>query len=228
MTPIEIEADSWESGCEFDDVRNHFVIPELTSYLQAGGIRRIADIGCGTGYISRALTNIRIADGPAEWLLLDRDPRILEFARDRFPAVRAEFVAADLQRFLGSWRSAPYDLAFCAYTLLEVVQLEAFADSLKLLVPGGYIVLFVPDPLDDILRHHEQYQFPLDNLLLREDHHLVKLDPFTNRQQTFIARQVIRYVEVFIDESTSLSAVSSYRSRGGTRHYMLSFSRYAI
>jgi hypothetical protein len=59
-------------------------------------------------------------------------------------------------------------------------------------------------------------------------HRLNKIDRFTGREQTFIARQVIDYIHSVVDARTSLTGVEMFRTGYGGRHFALAFDRVTV
>lgn len=221
--PIAVNPDKWDLGCATDEVRNGFVVPYLSRLIEAVGAESVADVGCGSGYITRQLGAMANHAG-REWLLIDRDEGAIEYVRARFLNGRSRFVAQDLVQYADATHAARVDLAFCAYTLLEVADLQDFATALKRLVPRGTISVFVPDVFEDMLESTKR----TGSGPLRGEfgaHLLHKRDSFTNEVQTFIARQAIEYVAAFLDDRTHLTELVAHSSRGGGRHFALTFSR---
>lgn len=94
---------------------------------------RIADLGCGTGTLSRLLTDEGyLVDG------LDFSPAMVERARAKVP--EAQFVVGDA----GAPPLAPgrYDVVLSRHVLWALADPEAaFARWVELLKPGGTVVL---------------------------------------------------------------------------------------
>lgn len=222
-SPIAVNPEKWDRGCATDQVRNGFVVPYLSRLIEAVGAESVADVGCGSGYITRQLGAMANHAG-REWLLIDRDQDAIEYARARSLNGRARFVAQDLVQYADATHAAQVDLAFCAYTLLEIADLQDFASALKRLVPRGTISVFVPDVFDDIVESTKRTgSGPLRGKF--GGHLLQKRDSFTNEVQTFIARQAIDYVAAFLDDQTRLTELVAHYSPGGGRHFALTFSR---
>ena len=94
---------------------------------------RVADLGCGTGSVSRLLCDEGyVVDG------LDFSPQMIERARAKVPEAR--FVVADAGA--PSLPTAAYDVVFSRHVLWCLSDPEeAFARWVRLLKPGGIAVL---------------------------------------------------------------------------------------
>lgn len=94
---------------------------------------RVADLGCGTGTISRLLTDEGyIVDG------LDASPEMIERARAKVPESR--FVVADAAA--PRLPAVEYDVVFSRHVLWAMKKPDAaFARWVTLLKPGGIAVL---------------------------------------------------------------------------------------
>lgn len=94
---------------------------------------RVADLGCGTGTLTRLLTDEGYSvDG------LDISPEMIERARAKVPESR--FVIADAAA--PSLPAAKYDVVLCRHVLWAISEpVDAFRRWVALLKPGGIVVL---------------------------------------------------------------------------------------
>jgi S-adenosylmethionine synthetase len=225
--PIPIDPKLWDAGCHGDEVRNNFVIPAARRLIAQNQVRRVIDVGCGTGYISRTLA-AEDALSDVEWTLLDRNPEMLRFAAGRFPkGRRIAYTSDDAEAYAAGGSLRPHDLCLCAYTPLEVEDLGLFATALKRCVPRGTILLFVPDNVPDIIKYYvgRGVQTLSDSLVREVTQELEKVDGFTGRRQTFLARQTIDYVRPMLDHATALREILSYATTSSGRHFCFVFER---
>lgn len=114
--------------------RNQLIL-QLVAELAAPG-DRFLEIGCGTGYVLRALTRESGLRTTGTELL----PEGLEHARRRVP--EAEFVQLDA-------REMPYDEAFDLVGAFDVIEhieddLGVLRGMRRAVRPGGYVLLTVP------------------------------------------------------------------------------------
>jgi SAM-dependent methyltransferase len=108
--------------------------------LGGGGIRRVADAGCGSG-----AQLLHFASAGVSCVGFDPDPSLVALARKKlasFPGARVEIGGfADTARLV----SPPADLLLClGNSLVHVPQEEAarfVADAASVLSPGGWILL---------------------------------------------------------------------------------------
>ncbi|WP_395107846.1 class I SAM-dependent methyltransferase [Actinomadura sp. SCN-SB] len=102
----------------------------LRAHLPASPGRLVVwDLGCGTGSLGRWLAG-RL-DVPQHWILHDRDPDLLERARDAIPGVTTETRAGDITR-LGAADLAGAGLvaASALLDLLTFDEVDALAEAI--------------------------------------------------------------------------------------------------
>lgn len=224
--PLPIDPARWDDGCSNDAARNDFVVPTLCQLIRDKSARRVVDVGCGSGYISRALVDYFGVDR-VDMTLIDRNPEMVAFARSAAQDDDTmRFLVGEVDDLTGAGDAGKFDLCFCAYTLLEVNDIRSFGTSLKSLVDVGWLVVFVPDTFEDIVTHYlrsGEAEVPAG----LEWHSVEKVNGFTGAVQTFIARQCIDYVTAILDEATSLRRVLEYQSSTAGRHFALVFERKA-
>jgi SAM-dependent methyltransferase len=123
----------------------------------AGDELVVRDLGCGTGSMGRWLAPQ--LGRPQHWVLMDRDPALLEHARERLPGgVTVETRQGDVTGLTGA-DLAGTDLVTCSalLDLLTVDEVEALANAcaeagtsaLFTLSVTGEVALDPAEPLDD-------------------------------------------------------------------------------
>jgi len=107
----------------------------------------VADVGCGTGYMARAL--VRVAE---RVICVDHSAAMLEQAKARLAAhaERVEFRQGELDRL--PLRDGEVDAVFASLVLHHVPDLfAALRESRRVLAPGGLFVV------TDLLPHNESW-----------------------------------------------------------------------
>jgi tRNA (cmo5U34)-methyltransferase len=105
--------------------------------LRGGAVRRVLDLGAGTGLMSEAV----LARHPdAELVLLDGAGEMLERARERLPAGSTTTVVGDLRAELPQGSFDAVVSALAIHHLEDPDKRELFARVGDLLAPGGVFV----------------------------------------------------------------------------------------
>ncbi len=106
------------------------------------GARRILDVGCGAGQISRHLE--KYADPGARITCFDLSFEMLRRARNRIRSGRASYVAADLTRL--PLAGSSFDCVTCGYVLEHVPDArDGLQELARVLVPGGKMLLLTSE-----------------------------------------------------------------------------------
>lgn len=148
MTDILSAAEQWELGCRGDEVRNGFVIPELTRIVSAVRPATILDVGAGTGYIAREI-NHRLDYAPL-WTLIDSDPERVAVAKSHSSDLMLQEVLADDVMSLPD--AQKYEAVLVTFTLLEVADVAACVAKLRcLMTPFAVLSVVLPDAWVDVL-----------------------------------------------------------------------------
>ncbi|MGD9719736.1 MAG: trans-aconitate 2-methyltransferase [Pirellulales bacterium] len=107
----------------------------LLARLPAGGVRKIADLGCGPGHTTRLLAEIFAS---AQVTGFDISPNFIERARQDSGG-RLQFVTADVTETLPD---GPYDVLYCRYVLTHLAEpLAAVGTFGAQLQPRGMLVI---------------------------------------------------------------------------------------
>ncbi|CAK0767051.1 malonyl-CoA O-methyltransferase [uncultured Gammaproteobacteria bacterium] len=101
---------------------------------------RILELGCGTGFLTRAIAGHH---PQAHWLVTDLSPTMVRYCRDhsRFPRASASFVAMDGERpSLTPTKTGGFDL-ICTSLAMQwfTTPAETLAELAALLAPGGLL-----------------------------------------------------------------------------------------
>ena len=129
------------------DARAAALAADVAAFLLARGDERAVDVGTGAGALALALAPL-----VAEVVGVDREPKLLELARERAPA-NATFVGGDAVAL--PFPAGSFDLAATLRTLHHVHRPElAIAELARVTRPGGHVLVIdqlAPiDPLDAV------------------------------------------------------------------------------
>ena len=112
------------------------------------------DIGCGTGQLTRMLTQYA-----EQVTALDFAPGMLDFARTHHGDVIAEFVCADAEAL--PFAKDRFDLVFSNFALQWCESLPLLMENLfRILKPGGWLVFSIPG--EETLHELRQSWFQAD------------------------------------------------------------------
>lgn len=148
MSDLLSTAEKWELGCRRDEVRNGFVIPELTRIISTVRPATILDVGAGTGYVAREI-NHRLDYAPL-WTLIDSDPERVAVAKSYSSDLMLQEVLADDVMSLPD--AQKYGAVLVTFTLLEVADVAACVAKLRrLMTPFAILTVVLPDAWVDVL-----------------------------------------------------------------------------
>ena len=100
----------------------------------------ILDLGCGTGYLTKVLSERVGPDGKV--VAVDPDRERLKIAREKYSAQNIEYIQADDKTF----PSDHYDIVFCNTVIHWIHDKEALYKRVcKNLKPGGQFAFSTPD-----------------------------------------------------------------------------------
>lgn len=153
---MPLSMDDWhnrfcQQACWTESLRAHFF-----SRKDLGRLRRILEVGCGTGAVSASVARELPS---AKVIGVDLNIRRLEFARSHAPA--SAFAAGDGKQLPFPPRA--FDLVLCHYLLLWIPSpLLALREMARVVRPGGWVIALAepdhtaridfPPPLDELGR----------------------------------------------------------------------------
>jgi ubiquinone/menaquinone biosynthesis C-methylase UbiE len=225
MDTTYLKPEEWDKLCLIDEARNSFAIPVIQSCIGATQPKHIADIGCGTGYISRTILEAGFGR-ESSWLLLDHNRELLNYAREMFAdAANVDCLEADIRSSGSGYSGERNDFAFICYSLLEVAELDLFLEGLNSILSNqAQVVLIYPDVMEDI----EAESFNDSGLITQYRMGscvISKLNKFTGQRQDFFAHRIEDIIEGFCGLHFHLSDFQSYLTQNQRRHFALIFVR---
>lgn len=118
--------------------------------VTAGSIKKILEIGCGTGNYTAMLAN-RYPE--AQIAALDFSPEMIAAARHKLPQKNISFICAEAESFLAEGRESSYNLITSNGSLQWFADIDqTLSDIHRLLAPGGkmFCSIFGPDSLQEL------------------------------------------------------------------------------
>ena len=138
------QAESYEHGSQGQKAVGMQLIAELN--IPRGS--NVLDLGCGTGSLTKALSDKVGSEGRV--VAVDPDGERIQLARIKYPASNTEFIEANDSTF----PPGKYDLVYCNVTIHWIHDKKALFERVyENLCPGGRFAFTTPDgglPIPDI------------------------------------------------------------------------------
>jgi SAM-dependent methyltransferase len=147
--PFEWTPDFWQSWRETDNPYRHFKSQHdrqiALEMLRPAAGERILEVGCGYGWVSRALWR-----EPVEWVGIDRSESMIRELRRGGDASHANLsLLADAT--LLPFPNACFDKMLCTGVLMHIADDDAALDEMvRLLRPGGRLLCSINNALSPI------------------------------------------------------------------------------
>ena len=218
---INVEALRWEEGCRKDVVRNQFIIPEMAALISSLRPKSVLDVGSGTAYVPR---QIHTATRPqVRWSLVDLSDSRMNLARNLVePDQHVEFIAKDI--FTVPTSELKSDVVLLCNSIMEM-PLDSSQTAHLASIPNesGHIIIFMPDPLSDILSYEKVKTLGMLEAYISADLKLDKVDKFTGKPYPFIAHRPATIIMKIMAEGYNLVMVK--RSNIGGGYFLFGFRR---
>ncbi|MBC6718391.1 methyltransferase domain-containing protein [Aurantimonas sp. DM33-3] len=166
----------------------------------------IADVGSGTGYISR-LAAVQHSREDVRWILLENDPRMVQLATDLTESDDLiEPVQYDILSSNEEW-AGKFDLAFSCFASLDFGMNADIARSLIGLVrTGGTFVIYLPDLLEDVVQMCvRERSMDAIHAYRRGETSIFKPDRFTDQPEPFVAHRLEHCISHMLAAGTVMS-----------------------
>jgi ubiquinone/menaquinone biosynthesis C-methylase UbiE len=215
------DSERWENGCQEDDTRNGFVIPEIVKVLSIHRPTTILDVGAATGYLSRNI-DAKLNFRPF-WTCLDQSKHRLDFAQlNKVPFMNVEFVLGD---FLTKTLSIKqFESVIFSFTLLEIGLSASILKRIdQVCARGGTLIIVLPDAWRDVLSETQE-NLALAHRFLTDEISIQKIDKFTGTQYPFKASRLESVIMCILSLGFVLEILTSQEAASGTV-FLLAFKR---
>jgi ubiquinone/menaquinone biosynthesis C-methylase UbiE len=167
---VELSAESAmtkkpHSADYFGDTRdfwwNHDFLKLMSARWNLVAVKSVLDVGCGVGHWGRCLAPFLSPE--SRWTGIDREPQWIEEARKRGTGVEhlaASFVVGEAERL--PFPDGSFEMVTCQTVLIHVKDpLAVIREMIRVLVPGGLIVIVEPNNLVANLTKHSVLSYCL-------------------------------------------------------------------
>lgn len=120
----------------------YVLLPAIRELLAGGDLRRVADLGCGVGALTRELAAVS-----GQVVGVDAAPRSVALAQETAAAANLAFHTADVADFARRWPGQPFTAAVANMSLMACLDLDSFVRAAAaLLGTGGRFVATITHP----------------------------------------------------------------------------------
>lgn len=121
----------------------HVLMPAIQMLLEGSNLKRVVDLGCGTGQLAARLAAIS-----AEVTAVDASPRSIEIARETCAgSINTSFFTGRVEEFVGQWSGLPFTTAVANMALMDCMDLDSFIGAVSgVLVPEGRFIATITHP----------------------------------------------------------------------------------
>ncbi len=205
----------WHEGCESDIARNEFIIPKIVESIHHTNSKRIAFLGCATGYIPSQVAEKVSA---SEFVLIDVDAERLAYAKTLvYRDTEVTFIEQRIENIVAR---DDIDLMIISNTLLEFNPSEKFVAAINgHVAKHGAVLIFLPDTLEDVVQDYIAGNRLSLSRFIRGFTVVEKTDKFTLVKTNFFAHRLVHLAKLFLDCGFTMSGVSISSTK--PKYYML-------
>lgn len=187
------------------DLSYQYVLkPEIINIVQSIDPSSIIDVGCGTGYLTRELT-----DHSSRVTAIDISERNIYYANKKLPPNTQVFVGS-LNEYTDEFPDEKFELVVCNMVLQCVPELDEFLKDIKsILIDDGSFVFSITHPCfwPRYWNYEDKDWFEYKNEISIEAEFRISLDSNTQMKSTHIHRPLSKYVHELSKTGMSISKV---------------------
>lgn len=189
----------WDNFVREDYIRNKLIIPHLIDCINQnqGNSLKIADIGCGTGYIPHIITSL--VEKINTCFCLDIDEYVIQHAKNKYINSKLEFLVHNIFK---EFPVANLDIIYSIFTLMEFKLSEDVCYNIfNSITNHGHLLVYVPDFLIDIQKNKDNYNINeyIEGCLTN-----TKIDKKTKIEYPFFMNRIEFIIESFLKVGFSM------------------------
>ncbi len=213
----------WDEFVQKDFVRNSLIIPHLIKSINEinGNDLRIADIGCGTGYIPFKLINS--TNKIKKCICFDRSGGIIKLASRKYNHKNLEFKIHDIFNEL-TFKN--FNLMYSVFTFLEFELTKDICQNIfNSFLKNGTLIIYIPDFLIDFLSNKNSRNFSDYVYGCSKGN---KIDKNTKLNYPFFMNRIEYIILFFLETGFQLKSIESLEfndSENKNRIFSLKFTR---
>ena len=121
----------------------YVLLPAIRELLKGCSLKRVLDLGCGTGYLSSELAAIS-----GEVTAVDVSSRSIEIAREACAdSLNASFFLGSAEEFADQWSGPSFNTAVANMTLMDCLDLDSFILAVsRMITTDGCLVATITHP----------------------------------------------------------------------------------
>lgn len=151
LSAWQVNSDFWDKTRDINSYVKEFILTEIDSSLKK---IRIADIGCGNGWLLKELVN---KGNDFEYTGIDFNRKFIDNLNDMQP--KYEWHCLDFTQPMSFLFENKFDIVVSCLSIIEMADLNVpFQNFNNLLEENGTLILVTLDPYFEIIRLNDNYK----------------------------------------------------------------------
>ena len=213
-----MQTTKWHYYVKKDLIRNQFVIPYIIELINRFEIKKVIDIGSGSGYVAAEVS--RLVENKITLFCIDKSGRNINFSKKTYDNVNGlTFVKGSFENLI---IKDIYDLSLVVFTFVDFKINNSFIKKISLHTSNnGYSLIVIPDFLSDILEMNDR-----DLLISYLNNSSVELgnkEICRKFSIPFVANKTEKIIELMYLNNFTLIDFKNIKYKSDKRFYILLF-----